>query len=342
VLDDIEPYRSIDGRQIVEMAVGTVEGHVSAEARADFLASYAGDRFYESLRYVRAYPDDLPKLAERLPAITTQVHIIAGSRDLVVPLSNAEFLAERIPGSRMSVVAAGHFVWEDAPQQYASLIIDWVLTHRRCGPDRGPRTRGGPGDVTGATHGDLHDDPEVVFGRRTNALREQDRPVTGSDHKEVTMSTTQQTRIPSPEAGQDLARTPMRFEVTTIPVTDIDRAKAFYQRLGWQVDIDHQFTEQVRAVQITPPGSAASIAFGPAGDDRLGRLLLAVDDIEAARAELVERGVEVGEIFHGLPGEEPKPGRDPEGRSYLSQAIFHDPDGNRWFIQQVTERIPGR
>ncbi len=156
------------------------------------------------------------------------------------------------------------------------------------------------------------------------------------------MSITQQAVIPSPEANQDLARTPMRFEVTTIPVTDIDRAKAFYQRLGWQVDIDHQFTDEVRAVQITPPGSSASIAFGPAGDDRLGRLLVAVDDIEAARAELVERGVEVGEIFHGLPGQAPEPGRDPEGRSYLSQFLFQDPDGNQWFVQEVTERIPGR
>ena len=156
------------------------------------------------------------------------------------------------------------------------------------------------------------------------------------------MSTTLQAIIPSPEAGQDLARTQMKFEVTTIPVTDIDRAKAFYQRLGWQVDIDHQFTEQVRAVQFTPPGSAASISFGPAGADRNPRLLLAVEDLQAARAELIERGVEVGEIFHGLPGQPPQPGRDPDGRSYLSQFLFQDPDGNQWFVQEVTERIRGR
>jgi catechol 2,3-dioxygenase-like lactoylglutathione lyase family enzyme len=156
------------------------------------------------------------------------------------------------------------------------------------------------------------------------------------------MSTTLQAVIPSPEAGQDLARTKMKFEVTTIPVTDIDRAKAFYQRLGWQVDIDHQFTEDLRAVQVTPPGSAASISFGPAGADRNPRLLLAVEDLRAARAELIERGVEVGEIFHGLPGQQPEPGRDPDGRSYLSQFLFQDPDGNQWFVQEVTERIPGR
>ena len=94
----------------------------------------------------------------------------------------------------------------------------------------------------------------------------------------------------------------MKFEVTPIPVTDFDRAKAFYQRLGWRLDIDLQFTEQVRAVQFTPPGSPASIQFGPAGAEPLQRLLLIVDDIEAARAELVDRGIEVSEIFHAAPG----------------------------------------
>jgi catechol 2,3-dioxygenase-like lactoylglutathione lyase family enzyme len=156
------------------------------------------------------------------------------------------------------------------------------------------------------------------------------------------MSTTQANAIPSPPEGQDLATVPLRFEVTPIPVTDIDRAKAFYQRLGWQLDIDHQFTEQVRAVQFTPPGSSASIHFMPGMTERLKGLLLIVDDVEAARAELVGRGIEVGEIFHALPGEAPEPGRDPQGRSYVSQAAFSDPDGNVWVLQEVTERIPGR
>ena len=151
-----------------------------------------------------------------------------------------------------------------------------------------------------------------------------------------------QTTIPSPAEGQDLATVPMKFEVTRIPVTDFERAKAFYQRLGWKLDIDHYFTEQVRAVQFTPPGSPASIQFGPAGADRLQGLLLIVEDVEAARNELVERGVKVGEIFHGLPGQEPEPGPDPERRSYVSQAILSDPDGNVWVLQEVTERIPGR
>jgi catechol 2,3-dioxygenase-like lactoylglutathione lyase family enzyme len=156
------------------------------------------------------------------------------------------------------------------------------------------------------------------------------------------MSTTQLNTIPSPPEGQDLATVPMKFEVTPIPVADVDRAKAFYQRLGWQLDIDHQFTEQVRAVQFTPPGSPASIQFAPAGAERLQRLLLIVDDIEAARSELVGRGIEIGEIFHALPGEAPQSGRDPDGRSYVSQAIFADPDGNQWVLQEVTERVPGR
>jgi catechol 2,3-dioxygenase-like lactoylglutathione lyase family enzyme len=153
---------------------------------------------------------------------------------------------------------------------------------------------------------------------------------------------TEQTAIPSPPEGQNLATTPMRFESTPIPVSDIDRAKAFYQRLGWRLDIDLQVNEQIRAVQFTPPGSPASIQFGPASAGPLQRLLLVVDDIEAARAELVERGNDVGEIFHAAPGEPPQPGRDPEGRSYVSQASFSDPDGNVWFLQEVTERIPGR
>ena len=148
--------------------------------------------------------------------------------------------------------------------------------------------------------------------------------------------------IPSPPEGQDLAKVPLRFEVTRIPVTDFDRAKDFYQRLGWQLDIDFQFTEQVRAVQFTPPGSPASVQFGPPAGPPLEGLLLIVDDIEAAHAEIRKRGIDIGDIFHAPPGGEPEPGRDPQGRSYVSQAAFPDPDGNTWVLQEVTERIPGR
>ena len=139
-----------------------------------------------------------------------------------------------------------------------------------------------------------------------------------------------------------LTAVPTRFEVTTLPVADVDRAKDFYQRLGWRLDIDFKPTPDTRGVQFTPPGSPASIQFGPPGPAPLQRLLLVVEDIEAARAELVDRGIDVGEIWNAVPGQPPKPGRDPEGRSYFSQAVFADPDGNQWVLQEVTERIPGR
>ena len=147
------------------------------------------------------------------------------------------------------------------------------------------------------------------------------------------MTTTQLSAIPSPPEGQDLATVPMKFEVTPIPVADFDRAKAFYQRLGWRLDIDHQFTEQVRAVQFTPPGSPASIQFAPAGAERLQRLLLIVDDIEAARAELVDRGAPVSDIRH-MTADGWKPGPDPAHTDFNSFADFADPDGNTWVLQE--------
>ena len=151
-----------------------------------------------------------------------------------------------------------------------------------------------------------------------------------------------QTTIPSPAEGQDLATVPMKFEVTPIPVTDIDRAKAFYQQLGWRLDIDFNFTEQVRAVQFTPPGSPASIQFAPGAPGPMQRMLLVVDDVDAARAEIAERGIDISEVFHAGPGQAPEPGRDPEGRSYYSLATFEDPDGNAWVLQEIQTRLPGR
>ena len=137
----------------------------------------------------------------------------------------------------------------------------------------------------------------------------------------------------------------MRFEVTTLPVADVDRAKAFYQRLGWRLDIDFKPSPDTRGVQFTPPGSAASIQFGQGTSTMsapLQGLFLVVDDIEAARADLVARGVEVGEIWHLEPGQGRVPGRDPERRSYFSRATFADPDGNTWVLQEITQRLPGR
>lgn len=124
---DVDRWRTLDSRAIVAAALDTIGGEaLPAEIRADYLDSYAGDRFVESMRYVRSYPSELPKLAERLPGIETAVQIIAGGRDAVVPLVNAEFLAERLPRSRLTMVDAGHFVWEEAPGEYASIVTDWV------------------------------------------------------------------------------------------------------------------------------------------------------------------------------------------------------------------------
>lgn len=139
----------------------------------------------------------------------------------------------------------------------------------------------------------------------------------------------------------------MRFEVMTIPVADVDRAKDFYRRLGWREDIDFMPDPDTRGVQFTPPGSQASIHFGSGKNfhttaSPLQRMLLIVDDIEAARADLVSRGVEVTEIFHNEPGKGPAPGVDQQHRSYISFCAFTDPDGNQWVLQEIRDRYPGR
>ena len=136
-----------------------------------------------------------------------------------------------------------------------------------------------------------------------------------------------------------------KFEVTTLPVTDVDRAKAFYQSLGWQLDIDFNPTPDTRGVQFTPPGSQASIHFGEGittMTQPLERLMLVVEDIEAAREDLIGRGAEVSEIWHTEPGNGRQAGIDPQRRSYFSWASFSDPDGNQWLLQEVTERLAGR
>jgi catechol 2,3-dioxygenase-like lactoylglutathione lyase family enzyme len=159
------------------------------------------------------------------------------------------------------------------------------------------------------------------------------------------MSTTQMDTNTATEAF-DATGFPMAFEVTTLPVADVDRAKAFYARLGWRFDIDFKPTPDSRGVQFTPPGSPASIQFGegPRALDSgpLQGLILVVEDIQAAREDLVGRGVEVSEIWHALPGQGPEQGVDPERRSYVSRATFADPDGNTWQLQEITERLPGR
>lgn len=155
----------------------------------------------------------------------------------------------------------------------------------------------------------------------------------------------------------------MRLESVVIPVADVDRAKEFYERLGWRLDADFAVGEGFRLVQMTPAGSGCSIHFGQnltaSEPGSVGDIHLVVGDIEATRADLAARGVEVSEVYHcsdgfacryrdvgnllpgsGLDGREG--GRDPEGSSYSSFVSFSDPDGNGWVLQEITERAPGR
>ena len=138
----------------------------------------------------------------------------------------------------------------------------------------------------------------------------------------------------------------MKLEVVVIPVSDVDRAKRFYGSLGWRLDGDFVKGDAFRGVQFTPPGSSCSIHFGKgitsAVPGSAQGLFLVVSDIEAARADLVGRGVAVSEIFHKVPGAEQRSGLDPERRSYTSFATFRDPDGNGWLLQEIRQRLPGR
>jgi catechol 2,3-dioxygenase-like lactoylglutathione lyase family enzyme len=145
----------------------------------------------------------------------------------------------------------------------------------------------------------------------------------------------------------------MKLEVVVLGVSDVDRAKAFYEKLGWRLDIDVASGGDFRGVQMTPHNSEASIIFGKgitaAKPGSARSLVLAVDDIDAARNDLIARGVKVSEVFHYArgpfndAGESPRVGgRDPEGRSYFSFASFEDPDGNGWLLQEIKTRLPGR
>ena len=152
--------------------------------------------------------------------------------------------------------------------------------------------------------------------------------------------------------------TDMKFELIVIPVSDVERSKQFYASLGWRLDADFAFDNGFRVVQFTPPGSAASVIFGTevtaAAPGSAKGLYLVVSDIEAAREELLRRGVKVSEAFHGggdvyrgtdephLFGTVRVSGPDPERRSYFTLASFNDPDGNGWLLQEVTTRLPGR
>jgi catechol 2,3-dioxygenase-like lactoylglutathione lyase family enzyme len=145
----------------------------------------------------------------------------------------------------------------------------------------------------------------------------------------------------------------MKLEVVVVPVSDVDRAKEFYTRLGWRLDADFVDGADFRVVQVTPPGSPCSVIFGtditaaPPGSSE--SLILVVTDLEAARTELVGLGVEVSAVFHDAGGvfhhagtKGRVAGPDPQGRSYASFASFSDPDGNGWLLQEITTRLPGR
>ena len=150
----------------------------------------------------------------------------------------------------------------------------------------------------------------------------------------------------------------MKLEIVVIPVSDVDRAKRFYGGLGWRLDADYASGDDYRVIQFTPPGSGCSVIFGKnvtgAVPGSLQGLYLIVSDIEAARAELRGRSVEVSEVFHGaadvyagpdepyLFGRIRVAGQDPDRRSYRSFASFRDPDGNGWLFQEITARLPGR
>ena len=153
------------------------------------------------------------------------------------------------------------------------------------------------------------------------------------------------------------AKVDMKFELVVIPVSDVDRAKEFYARLGWRLDADFAAGDDFRVIQFTPPGSGGSVIFGKnvtaAAPGSAQGLYLIVSDIKAARAELLGRGVEVSEVFHGgsvyagtdepyLFGRLRVNGPDPQHSSYRSFASFRDPDGNGWLFQEVTTRLPGR
>jgi catechol 2,3-dioxygenase-like lactoylglutathione lyase family enzyme len=152
-----------------------------------------------------------------------------------------------------------------------------------------------------------------------------------------------------------VATVDMKLEVVVIPVSDVDRSKEFYAKLGWRLDADFAFDNGLRVVQFTPPGSGSSIQFGtkitPAAPGSAQNLYLVVSDIAAAHDQLVARGANVSEVFHpGVPGGHLQPngssarlsGPAPDRASYRSYASFSDPDGNLWLLQEVTTRLPGR
>ncbi len=156
--------------------------------------------------------------------------------------------------------------------------------------------------------------------------------------------TTNEVRSNDAAKNVGVAKVDMKIEVIVIPVSDVDRAKQFYEKLGWRLNADRSPSEEFRLVQFTPPGSGCSVHFGKgltSAAPGSAKSFLVVSDIVAARVQLVAAGVEVGEFFHDGP-EGRGSGLHPERLSYRSRALFIDPDGNGWQLQEVTNRLPGR
>jgi catechol 2,3-dioxygenase-like lactoylglutathione lyase family enzyme len=192
--------------------------------------------------------------------------------------------------------------------------------------------------------GMIHDFVMLNALRETHAADAAIRQAIAFLNQEMDMSTTEaQTASPDPTVG----KVDMNLEVHVIPVSDVDRSKQFYERLGWRLDDDASPLEGLRIVQFTPPGSGTSVDFGKGHTAAAPGSALAglvVSDIEAAHGELVGRGIDVSDVWHGppFPPEARQPGVDPERASYGSFCSFSDPDGNVWLVQEVTTRLPGR
>ena len=284
-------------------------------------------------------------LVSEVAKTATYTRAYAESNGFLTLLSDGE----RLTGAYALGPEAGEWLQQATLAIRARVPLDVLAGHDPAVPDLlGDLPR--RGQVAGRLArggGPVRHDHPAQPPRKTRDSHGRDRrriagPSLHHDPKEVTMSTEQSTSTTTP--ARETKPADLKLEVAILSVSDADRAKAFYTSLGWREDADFPISEGFRVLQFTPPGSQASIIFGtgvtPAAPGSGGSLLLTVDDIEAARAELIERGVEVSEVFHGRgfsdAGQGRIPGRAPDGQSYGSFATFSDPDGNEFLLQEVT------
>jgi catechol 2,3-dioxygenase-like lactoylglutathione lyase family enzyme len=284
--------------------------------------------------------------------LATHGTAIAIRADLADPFDIERLFSETIEAfGRVDVVvqAPGQLILGPAAAERTSELSRWSNALVNF---RGRWQPGEPADIAELLTW-LIADPGIDQGHPQARRAAQRATVTPSTKPmEVTMSVTDmksETASQVPHSGA----VDMKLEVVVLPVSDVDRAKRFYQSLGWRLDADLARGDAFRVVQLTPPGSQASIIFGngitSAVPGSTESLLLAVHDIDAARAELVSHGVVVSEVFHDDGGvfhragtEGRVAGPDPDRRSYASWASFSDPDGNGWLLQEIRTRLPGR